>query len=101
MSINIFGGGHNGVKKTYLSKNGREIFHFKFVDRGSHVDILCTLHPSLGGRDSNPHKTHLYRSGEVCFVSGQEPRSQARAEELAAQWAEYYLEYRRTGRTQS
>ncbi len=41
-----------------------------------------------------------FRSGKLCFVAGREPRSLARAEQLAAQWAEYFCEYRRTGKTQ-
>jgi hypothetical protein len=34
-------------------------------------------------------------------VAGRGPRDQARAEELAKQWAEYFLEYRRTGIVQN
>ena len=87
----------SSVKKYYRSKDGRDYFNFKFVNRGTCIDIYCTRHPSLNGRDSDPHKTHLFSSGKLCFVSGREPRSQGQAEKLAAQWAEYYLEYRRTG----
>jgi hypothetical protein len=88
------------AKKCYRSKCGRYYFNFKFVDQDGHVDIYCTDHPPLNGRDSDPRKTHLFPSGKICFVAGREPRSQGRAEELAAQWAEYFLEYRRTERTQ-
>ena len=86
---------------TYRSKNGKHHFKFKFSKAGSHIEIFCTQHPSLNGRSSNPHKTHLFRSGRVCFVNGREPKTQAHAQELAAQWAEYYLEYRRIGQVQS
>jgi len=89
------------TKKRYRSKCGRYYFNLKFVDRGSHIDIYCMDHPSLNGRDSDPKKTHLFRSGRVCLIEGREPHSQARAEALAAQWAEYFLEYRKTGKTQS
>lgn len=91
----------SGIKKRYRSKCGRHYFGFEFVDRGGHVDVYCQDHPSLNGRDSDPRKTHLYRSGKVCFIAGHEPGSQRRAEQLAAQWAEYFLEYRRTGIAQS
>jgi hypothetical protein len=86
--------------KIYRSKNGSHHFTFKFVGRISHIDVFCTKHPSFKGKSSNPHKTHLYHSGKVCFIAGREPKTQKRAEELAAQWAEYFLEYRRTGKVQ-
>ena len=90
-------GRSGSIKRYYRSKDGRSYFNFKFVNRSSHVDVYCPLHPPLNGRDRDVHKTHLFSSGKLCFVSGREPRSQARAEELARQWAEYFLEYRRTG----
>ncbi len=87
--------------KTYCSKKERYHFFFKFVRNGSYIDIYCTKHPSLNGRNSNPEKTHLFSSGKICFIDGREPKTQSHAEKLAAQWAEYFLEYRRTGRTQN
>ena len=101
MNSVILSGTFYSETKTYCSKNGSEYFFFKFVTNGSHVDIYCTKHPSLNGRNSNPEKTHLFRSGKLCFVGGKEPKTKSSAEKLAAQWAEYFLEYRRTGRTQS
>lgn len=86
-----------GTRKYYRSKDGREYFTFEFRDCGGHREIYCMKHPPLNGRDPDPRKTHLFSSGKLCFVSGREPRSQSRAETLAAQWAEYFLEYRRTG----
>lgn len=94
------GTGLSEAKKYYRSKCGRHYFNFTFVDKGTHINIYCTKHPSLNGRDSDPQKTHLWPSGKICFVAGREPHSPGRAEELAAQWAEYFLEYRRTGKTQ-
>jgi len=101
MNTVILSGTFYSETKTYCSKKGLFHFIFKFVPNGSHVDVYCTRHPSLNGRDSNPEKTHLFRSGKLCFVEGKEPRTQSRAETLAAQWAEYFLEYRRTGKTQN
>ena len=86
--------------KAYRSRNGLHLFGFKFIDRGSHFDVQCTSHPSLNGHDSDPHKTHLFRSGKLCFVNGKEPKTQLRAEQLARQWAEYFLEFRRSGKAQ-
>ena len=94
-------GESSAIKRSYRSKNGQGYFNFRFKDQGDHIDIFCSGHPPLNGRDPDVNKTHLFSSGKLCFVSGREPRSQARAEELAAQWAEYYLEYRRTGITQN
>lgn len=85
------------TKRHYLSRDGRHMFAFEFVSRGGAIDVYCRSKPPLGGRDPDPHKTHLFSSGKVCFVSGREPTSRSRAEQLAAQWAEYFLEYRRTG----
>jgi len=97
MNVKVIFGAFFGIKKFYRSKNGRHYFNFKFVKRKNYIDIYCTHHPPLNGQDSNPSKTHLFRSGKLCFVSGREAYSQARAEQLATQWAEYFLEYRRTG----
>jgi len=84
----------------YRSRNGRHVFEFVFKNTGSRFEIRCTKHPSLNGRDSDPRKTHLFRSKKVCFTSGKEPRSLSRSKELAAQWAEYLIEYIRTGKVQ-
>ncbi len=101
MNARVSPGTFCGTKKFYRSKDGSGFFNFEFRDAGNHINIYCNHHPSLNGRDSDPHKTHLYSSGKVCLVSGQEPRTQRRAEELAAQWAEYFLNYIRTGEVQS
>lgn len=101
MNTKIISGRFHANIKKYRSKDGSYCFKFDFVSRGNYIDIYCTQHPSLNGRDSDPHKTHLYHSGKVCFVSGNEPKTQSQAERLAAQWAEFFLEYRRTGITQS
>lgn len=89
------------IKRAYRSEDGRHYFNFTFKDNGNHIDIHCTRHPSLAGRDPDVHKTHLYSSGRICFVSGKEPTSQARAEQLAKNWAEFILDYVHAGRTQS
>lgn len=87
--------------KHYRSADGRWMFQFAFVPLDDEIAIYCLAHPPLDGRDSNPHKTHLFTSGKVCFSEGHAPQNQDRAEELARQWAEYFLEYRRTGIAQS
>lgn len=89
------------TEKIYRSKNGSYYFTFKFVNKGSYIDVFCTKHPSFNGKSSNPRKTHLFHSGKICFVDGCEPRTQTRAEVLAAQWAEYFLDYRQTGMVQN
>lgn len=93
--------GRFNSRKTYRSKNGSHYFTFEFVNKWGRIDVFCTKHPSFNGQSSNPHKTHLYHSGKVCFVKGREPKTQSRAEELAAQWAEYFLDYRQTGKIQN
>ena len=88
--------------RFYRSQDGRHDFAFEFVERSNgNVDIYCRQRPKLRGRDSCVTKTHVFGSGKLCFVAGREPRSRSRAEQLAAQWAEYYLEYGRTGIAQS
>jgi len=88
--INLFKG--QAVTKTYRSKDGGSLFEFAFTPQGDQIVIHCLSHPSLDGRDPNPRKTHLFASGQLCFVPGREPRDQKRAEDLARQWAEYFLE---------
>jgi hypothetical protein len=83
--------------KHYRSRDGGSIFKFAFAPEENHIAIYCLAHPPLNGRDTDVNKTHLFSSGRLCFVTGREPRDQARAEQLAQQWAEYFLEYRRTG----
>ena len=85
----------------YRTKNGRHDFTFQFLQRSSCIDVYCLQHPSLLGRDTDVHKTHKFSDGRICFVGGREPRTLGRAKELAAQWAEYLIEYRRTGIPQS
>jgi hypothetical protein len=87
--------------ETYLSMNGFHYFVFDFVAQGDHIDIYCTKHPSLNGQNSSVSNTHLYSSGKICFVVGKEPRTRWEAQKRAKQWAEYFLEYRRTGKAQS
>ena len=87
--------------KTYRSKNGLYYFVFDFIVQGDHININCTEHPSFNGQDSSVSKTHIYSSGDICFVRGKEPRSQWEAEMRAKQWAEYFSEYRKTGKAQS
>ena len=89
------------VTKKYRSKNGNSHFVFRFVPKETCVDVFCTSHPSFNGKSSNPRKTHLFHSGRLCFVSGKAPRTLRRAETLAGQWAEYFLDYRKTGEVQS
>ena len=91
----------NDLKQTYVSKDGRHYFWFNFVNNGGHIDIYCTKHPSFNGQNSSVSRTHLYGSGQICFVAGKEPRSQWEAQRRAKEWAEYFVEYRKTGRAQS
>src|SRR5262245_50089421 len=87
----------NKVARYYRSKDGRHVFTFYFVPQDDHIAVFCLRHPSLKGQDPSSFKTHLFPSGQLCFAEGQAPREHERAEELARQWAEYFLEYRRTG----
>jgi len=100
MNAIIFPGIFSAIN-TYRSKNGLHYFYFNFFDQGKYIDIYCTRHPSLNGRDSRVSKTHLYSSGKICFVNGREPHSPREARRRAKEWAEYILEYIRTGKAQS
>jgi len=100
INSNIVFGKFFGTKITYRSKNGSYLFVFNFVDRGRYIEMYCTKHPSFNGQDKTPSKCHLYGNGKISILSGKEPRSWSRAESLAAQWSEYFLEYRRTGQVQ-
>ncbi|MBI9017055.1 MAG: hypothetical protein JEZ07_07340 [Phycisphaerae bacterium] len=88
------------ASETYRSKNGQHYFKFRFVQNGSICNIYCDKHPGFNGKNTNPEKTHLFRSGKICFYAGKEPANIQKARKLAGQWAEYMLEYRRTGITQ-
>lgn len=100
MNTKILSGTFCSTQKVYRSKNGSYYFTFEFIVKGSHINIFCTKHPSFNGKSSNPRKTHLFHSGKICFIEGREPKTKVRAEELAAQWAEYFLDYRQTGKVQ-
>jgi len=101
MNTRIISGKFHGNTKTYRSNDGHHDFIFNFVDRESYIDIYCTYRPSFNGKDPDPHKTHLWDSGLICIIKGKKPKSQSEAKRLAAQWAEYFLEYRKTGIAQS
>jgi hypothetical protein len=101
MNTEIISGKFYNNTDTYRSRNGVHHFDFDFIDEGSYFEIKCTRYPSLNGRDSRVSKTHIYSSGEICFVRGKEPRSLWEAKMRAKQWAEYIIEYIKTGRAQS
>lgn len=65
------------------------------------MQVFCSKYPIPRGRSLSAHKTHIFDSGKLCFVQGRAPRTVDRAKELAAQWAEYILEYAKTGEAQS
>lgn len=88
------------IERLYVPESGPHRFLFRFVPCGSHVDIYCLSRPSFNGKDPSVVKTHLYDSGKICFVEGREPRSQEEAEARAKEWAEYFLDYRKTGAAQ-
>lgn len=87
--------------QTYRSLDGRHLFTFRFERTSSEVEVFCSRHPDLGSRDTDTHKTHIFGSGKLCFVSGRAPQTMSRAQELARQWAEYLIDYIRTGVAQS
>jgi len=89
------------MTKDYRSKDGSAMFRFHFTQEGDQIAVWCLSHPPLqAGRDPSPQKTHLFPSGRLCFAVGHEPHNQARAQELARQWAEYFLQYRKSGEAQ-
>ena len=100
MNISIIKGCFRSTQLTYISKNKKHKFKFEFFPQGNQVKIKCLDHPSYNGKSSDPEKTHLYRSKFICFIQGKEPKTMKRAKQLAAQWAEYFLDYRITGKVQ-
>ena len=100
MNIQFLKGSFKSTELSYLSKNKKHVFKFKFIPKGYQVKIKCLKHPSFNGKSSHPAKCHLYRSKYICFINGKEPKNMDRAKELAAQWAEYFLDYRITGKVQ-
>jgi hypothetical protein len=86
---------------TYRSRDGKHYFMFNFTPTADEVEVHCNRHPSLNGRDPDPRRTHIFSSRKLCFVSGRAPTTIGRARELARQWAEYLLEYIRTGEAQN
>jgi hypothetical protein len=83
--------------RFYRALDRQSFFKFGFVSNGDYISIYCLEHPPLHGCDDDPNKTHLLNNRKLCFTTGREPRTQARAEELAMKWAEYLVEYRKTG----
>jgi len=86
---------------TYRSLDGKHYFTFTLRQTFSEVEVYCSRHPSLNGRDDSPSKTHIFSSGKLCFVDGRAPTTIEIAKQRAKQWAEYLLEYIHTGTPQS
>lgn len=86
---------------TYRSKDGNHYFAFECYQNGSNIEVYCVQHPGFNGQDSSASKTHLFSDGRLCFVSGRAPTNMDRACVLIAQWAEYFIEYRKNGISQS
>lgn len=89
------------VAIRYRAKNGENDFGFRMVQQSDSIALYCTDHPPLAGRSSAAGLTHKYSSGQICFVSGREPRTWEEAHRRAAEWAEFLLRYIATGRTES
>jgi len=87
----------NQLIQHYRSEDGKHYFTFGFQPQGGHFDIQVLSHPGFNGQDPSASKTHLFLTGQLCLVAGQEPRDMDRALELAKQWAEYFVQYRTTG----
>lgn len=100
MNTKIISVKFHGSIKTYRSENGQHYFIFEFSYNGNYFVINCQKRPSLNGRDPSVENTHLYKSNNICFIEGKEPRTLSEAQSRAKEWAEYFLEYRRTGKTQ-
>jgi len=83
--------------QIYRTLDGAHYFSFRVVQRNDYFDIFVEKHPGFNGQDTNPHKTHLFYDGRICIAAGAEPRDLPRALKLSKNWAEYLLEYRRTG----
>lgn len=81
----------------YRSKCRRYDFQFRFVKSGQSFTIFCLRYPKPTHRDQSAHLTHIFGNGKLCLKEGKEPVTLARAQQLAAQWSEYLLEYSRTG----
>ncbi len=63
----------------YRSKDGSAVFRFRFAPDGGRIGVWCLAHPPLDGCDPDPHKTHMFPSGRLCFAEGRAPRDQRRA----------------------
>lgn len=91
----------NKTRLSYRSADGRHDFNFEFVVGASEVTVYCTKYPVPKGRSQAAQRTHIFDSGKLCFVKERAPKTLKRAKELARQWAEYILEYAKTGVAQS
>lgn len=78
--------------------NSSHFFRVEIRRNGSTFDIYFISKPRLRGRTNDVSKHHIYSSGKVCFVDGQEPTTLSEAKQYVSIVADHYSRYIDTGK---
>lgn len=88
---------------TYRTKDGKEMFKFRFVDIGGKFEIDILSQPSYGSRDSGSIASHRLPSArggnKICISAGKEPKSLESARNICMEWSELTHTYIKTGKS--
>lgn len=88
---------------TYRTKDGKEMFKFRFVDIGGKFEIDILSQPSYGSRDSGSIASHRLPSArggnKICISTGKEPKTLESARNICMEWSELTHIYIKTGKS--
>ncbi len=89
------------IEATYLTKDGRSLFRFSFIQVLEHYEIDILEQPPYLGKPFDLQTTHRCLSARGCkmieIIHGNEPTSLEAAKLIARQWAEMTNTYIQTG----
>ncbi|QGY44852.1 hypothetical protein GM418_14600 [Maribellus comscasis] len=88
---------------SYRTKDGKGVFKFQYMDRGSYFDIDIIEEPaqSRNKPDHICHRLPARTAGrkKICFDVGKSPTTISQAKGYSTQWAELIQTYITTGKT--
>lgn len=93
----------NYTEGKYRTKDGSELYTFKYVLVNGKIEVDIVSQPSYNGRGSGSHATHRLNSKrggkKICITPKYAPTNITSAKNISAEWAELTHIYIKTGKT--
>lgn len=85
----------------YRTRDGKELYKFRFVDIGGKFEIDILSQPSYGSRDASSSVSHRLPSArggnKICITAGMEPKTIESARKICMEFSELTHHYIKTG----